>query len=92
MKNTPSAANHSDAAAPETPSTKDAVAEPSTGLTPRQEIVEVDVPAHQSDDLHAHIMQTLAEKPAHRIVTMTMATYGESPLFYRVLIVIEYLY
>lgn len=61
------------------------------GLTPLQEIVDVDVPAHRSKDLHAHIMQSLSQKPTHRIVTMTMATYGEFPLFYRVLIVIEYL-
>jgi len=61
------------------------------GLTPLQEIVDVDVPARSSKDLHAHVMQALSQKPAHRIVTMTMATYGEFPLFYRVLIVIEYL-
>ncbi|MGK0721014.1 hypothetical protein ACSHWH_01920 [Leucobacter sp. W1478] len=60
------------------------------GLIPQQEIVDVDVPAHQSKDLHAHIMGALAQKPAHRIVTITMATYGEFPLYYRVLIVIEY--
>ena len=62
-----------------------------TGLTPRQEIVDIDAPAHKSSYLHDHIMETLSAKPAHRIVTMTMATYGESPLFYRVLVVIEFL-
>ncbi|MCA0378326.1 MAG: DUF2510 domain-containing protein [Actinobacteria bacterium] len=64
---------------------------PRTGLIPSQEIVDIDVPAHRSRDLQAHIMQALSEKPSHRIVTMTMATYGESPLFYRLLVVIEYL-
>lgn len=63
---------------------------PAQGLIPQQELVNVDVPAHHADELHAHIMRVLAEKPAHRIVTMTMATYGEFPLDYRVLIVIEY--
>lgn len=62
-----------------------------TGLTLHQEILDIDVPAHKSSDLHAHIMEALSVKPAHRIVTMTMATYGESPLFYRVLVVIEFL-
>ena len=61
------------------------------GLTPRQEIVDVNIPAHQSDDLHVHIMAALTAKPAHRIVTMTMATYGEFPLHHRVLVVIEFL-
>ena len=61
------------------------------GLIPRQEIVDVEVPSIRADALHAHIMGALAQKPAHRIVTITMATYGEFPLYYRVLIVIEYL-
>lgn len=61
------------------------------GLTPMQEIVEVDVPAPQSADLHAHVMRALGPKPAHRIVSMTMAAYGEYPTSYRVLLVIEYL-
>lgn len=61
------------------------------GLTARQEIVEIDVPPHKSDELHAEIMRALSQKRAHRIVTMTMTSYGEFPLFYRVLVVIEYL-
>lgn len=60
------------------------------GLISQQEIVDVDVPAHKSKDLHAHIMGALAQKPAHRIVSITMTTYGEFPLYYRVLVVIEY--
>lgn len=61
------------------------------GLTNRQDIVEIDVPAHLGDRLSDHIREVLATKPAHRIVTMTMATYGEFPLAYRVLITIEFL-
>lgn len=73
------------------PNSNEAATSSRTGLTPSQEIIDIDVPAHKSSDLHAHIMQALGQKQAHRIVTMTMATYGEFPLFYRVLIVIEYL-
>lgn len=61
------------------------------GLTKQQDIVEVDVPAHLGDRLSDHIREVLATKPAHRIVTMTMAAYGEFPLAYRVLITIEFL-
>lgn len=61
------------------------------GLTNQQDIVEVDVPAHLGDRLSDHIREVLATKPAHRIVTMTMAAYGEFPLAYRVLITIEFL-
>lgn len=81
----------STAAGIETPATNESADQLRAGLTPSQEIIDVDVPAHKSNDLHAHIMQALSQKQAHRIVTMTMATYGEFPLFYRVLIVIEYL-
>lgn len=70
----------------------DAHPEPAaTGLTPRQEIVDIDVPAHESDDLQPRILAALAQRPAHRIVTMTMAAHGEFPISYRVLVVIEYL-
>lgn len=61
------------------------------GLTSSQEIVDIVVPAPQSDGLQGRIVQELSQKPAHRIVSMSMATFGEYPTSYRVLVVIEYL-
>lgn len=65
--------------------------QPGFGLTPRQEIIEIDVPPHGTPALQASLTSALARRPLHRIVALTMATYGEFPLHYRLLVVIEYL-
>ncbi|MGO3147970.1 MAG: hypothetical protein ACTIJ6_09870 [Leucobacter sp.] len=55
-----------------------------------QEVVVVDVKSSSPDELQSCIVKALAEKSAHRIVSTTLTSYGEFPLYFRALIVIEY--
>ncbi|XPP26040.1 MAG: hypothetical protein ACNYNX_10535 [Leucobacter sp.] len=61
------------------------------GLTPRQEIVEIKLRNLVSGSPKAEIDQVLAEKPAHRIVSMSLASSEEFNTAGIVLLVIEYL-
>lgn len=60
-----------------------------TGLTPWQEVVEVDLPdlrgAKQTIDA------ALAQKPAHRIISLSVTSWGEFSHWGTALIVIEFL-
>ena len=62
------------------------------GLTPQQEIVEIKLQNLVSDSPKALIDQVLAEKPAHRIVSMSLASSEEYNTAGIVLLVIEYLH
>lgn len=61
------------------------------GLTPRQEIIEIRLASIVSESPKAEIDRVLAEKPAHRIVSLSMASSEEFNTAAVVLIVIEYL-
>lgn len=60
------------------------------GLTASQEIVEVRVDNNVRASLADAVYEALADKPEHRIVTMSSVAMGEFPLYVRVLVVIEY--
>lgn len=61
------------------------------GLTPRQEIVEIKLRNIISSSPKAEMDQVLAQKPAHRIVSMSLASSEEFNTAGIVLLVIEYL-
>lgn len=63
----------------------------STGLTPRQEIVEVAIPNVMSGSPKAAIDGVLAGKPAHRIVSLSITSTQEFSTAAVALVVIEYL-
>jgi len=60
-------------------------------LTASQELVEVRLDNDVNASLKDKIDAVLAEKPEHRIVTLSTVATGEFPLYVRALIVIEYL-
>lgn len=63
----------------------------STGLTPRQEIVEVAINNTISGSLRSEIDAVLAAKPLHRIVSVSIAATEEYGTAAIALLVIEYL-
>lgn len=63
----------------------------STGLTPRQEIVEVAINNTISGSLKASIDAALAAKPLHRIVSLSITATQEFSTAGIALVVIEYL-
>lgn len=62
-----------------------------TGLTPRQEIVEVAITNTVGRSLKAEIDAALAARPLHRIVSLSITSTQEYSTAAVVLIVIEYL-
>lgn len=63
----------------------------SSGLTPSQEIVEVRLRNVVSGSFKADIDAALAEKPLHRIVSLSIASSEEFNTAGLALVVIEYL-
>ena len=63
----------------------------STGLTPRQEIIEVAINNTISGSLKSEIDATLAAKPLHRIVSLSITSTEEYSTAAIALIVIEHL-
>lgn len=63
---------------------------PAHGLIAAQDVVAINIPSALGSDVREQIMSALSERPAHRIVSITMASYGEYPLSFQVVAVIEY--
>lgn len=63
----------------------------STGLTPKQEIIEIAINNTVSGSLKSEIDAALAEKPLHRIVSMSITSTEEFNTAAIALLVIEYL-
>lgn len=63
----------------------------STGLTPRQEIIEVAINNTISGSLKSEVDAALAAKPLHRIVSMSITSTEEYSTAAIALLVIEYL-
>ena len=62
-----------------------------TGLTPRQEILEVAINNTISGSLKSEVDAALAPKPLHRIVSMSITSTEEYNTAAIALLVIEYL-
>lgn len=63
----------------------------STGLTSKQEIVEVTIPNVVSGSLKAEIDAALAVRPAHRIISLSITSTQEFSTAALAIVVIEYL-
>ena len=63
----------------------------STGLTPKQEIIEIAINNTVSGSLKSEIDAALAAKPLHRIVSMSITSTEEFNTAAIALLVIEYL-
>lgn len=63
----------------------------STGLTPKQEIIEIAINNTVSGSLKSEIVAALAAKPLHRIVSMSITSTEEFNTAAIALLVIEYL-
>lgn len=61
------------------------------GLTRKQEIVEVNLFDTAQASIRDAILAELAQKPEHRIVSLSIASYGEFASGYRAIVVIEFL-
>ncbi len=61
------------------------------GLTPQQEIIEIKLRDIVAGSPKSEIDRVLAEKPSHRIVSMSLASSEEFNTAAVVLLVIEYL-
>lgn len=62
-----------------------------TGLTSRQEIVEVDIFDRLSGSIRDVLLTELSQKPEHEIVSLSITSYSEFATSYRAVAVIEYL-
>lgn len=60
------------------------------GLTPSQELIEIRLDNDLRSSLQEAIMNVLSTKPEHRIVSLATVAMGEFPLYFRALVVIEY--
>jgi len=61
------------------------------GLTPKQEIVEIDIFDKLSASIRDAILAELSTKPEHKIISLSIASYSEFATSYRAVVVIEYL-
>lgn len=61
------------------------------GLTSTQEIVEIDIFDSHRASIRDAILADLAQKPLHKIISLSITTYSEFATSYRALVVIEYL-
>lgn len=61
------------------------------GLTRKQEIVEVDLFDRAQASIRDVILAELSSRPEHRIVSLSITSYGEFASGYRAIIVIEFL-
>lgn len=61
------------------------------GLTPKQEIVEINIFDKLNASIRDAILAELSQKPEHRIISVSVTSYSEFASSYRAVVVIEYL-
>lgn len=62
-----------------------------TGLTSRQEIVEIDIFDRLSGWIRDALLAELSQKPERRVISLSITSYSEFATSYRAVAVIEYL-
>ena len=61
------------------------------GLTPKQEIVEINIFDKLNASIRDAILAELSQKPEHKIISLSSTSYSEFATSYRAVVVIEYL-